>query len=414
VTSWNTHIRQLLRQPGFAGMLAATLALGMGFSFVFPFLSLWGTQKVGFTPLQFGAFMTSMAACAVTASTVLARLSDLRLPRKTVLLLGSGCGTLGYVGFAFVNRPALLVLIAVTLIAVASVCFSQLFAATRDWFAVDGVVTEEVAITLSIVRVSFSFAWTVGPALAAAIVVRYGFTGLFLGAAALYFAFFLGVARFLPRHPRVAAHALAAARSSVWQTLRRPDIAGYFAAFVLVFAAFSMNMMNLPLAVTQALGGSAGQLGYVFGMGPLVEIPLMLWFGQLAARGRQLSLIRVGGVTALLYFLLLMGAGRVWHVCLIQTLSGMSFAILGNVAIVFFQDLLPEQPGLATTVFANSSNVGNLLGYLLFGALAGPLGPRGLFAVCASAAALACVMLLVLRPRRRGPAPLRLASVTGN
>lgn len=411
--AWVRHLRQLFRQRGFAGFLAATVALGLGFSFVFPFLSLWGTQAVGFSARQLGLFMTAVSLSAVTLATVLARWSDTRWSRKAVLLLGSGCGALGYAGFAITREPWVLVLIGMSLVAVASVCFSQLFATARDWFAVEGVVTEDVAITLSLVRVCFSFAWTVGPALGAAIVVRGGFAGLFLGAAALYGLFFLGVWRFVPRRARPAAQVAAAARVPVGRTLRRPDLAGYFAAFVLVFAAFAMNMMNLPLAIAQVLGGSAGDLGLVFGVGPLVEIPLMLWFGQLAARGHQLALIRLGGLTSALYFLLLLQAANVWQVCLIQMLSGASFAILANVAIAFFQDLLPEQPGLATTVFANSSSVGNLVGYLGFGALAAPLGPRGLFAVCGIAAALACGLLFVLRPRRGGRMTAAGASCDG-
>lgn len=391
-------MRQLFRKPGFAGFLGATFALGMGFSFVFPFLSLWGTGAVGLSPFQFGLFMTATSLSAVSLSTLLARWSDTRVARKTMLLLGSGGGVLGYAGYAFVRDPALLLLIGVTLIALAALCFSQLFATAREWFAHEGEVTKDVAITLSIVRVCFSFAWTAGPALGATIMARYDFEGLFLGAASLYLLFFVGVWRFVPYHRRGAIANDSAARVPVWKTLRRPDLLGYFLVFVVFFSAFTMNMMNLPLALIHELGGKPRDLGFVFAVGPLVEIPLMLWFGQLAARGHQLSLIRLGGLSTAFYFILLCLATKVWHVCLIQMLSGVSFAILANVAIGFFQDLLPGQAGLATTVFANSSNVGNLVGYLGFGALAGTFGPSGVIAVCAFAGVTACAALFLMKP----------------
>ncbi|ACB74451.1 sugar efflux transporter [Opitutus terrae] len=404
MSSWLRHTRQLFQQPGFTGLLAATFALGMGFSFVFPFLSLWGTQAVGFTPFQFGVFMTLTSLSSVCVTTLLARWSDTHVPRKVMLLLGSASGVLGYTGFALTRQPLVLVGLGVTLVAFASICFSQLFATARDWFAVEGEVTSDVAITLSVVRVCFSFAWTAGPALGAAIVAHFDFVGLFAGAAALYLLFHLGVWRFVPYQRRPAHVVAAAGRVSVWRTLRRPDLLGYFVAFVLVFAAFAMNMMNLPLAITHELGGTAGDLGLVFAVGPAVEIPLMLWFGQLAARGHQLVLIRLGGCTSALYFVLLFTATEVWHVCLMQMLSGMSLAIVGNVAITFFQDLLPEQPGLATTVFANSSSLGNLVGYVAFGALATPLGSHGLIGACALIAIVASLALLWLRPGRPAPA----------
>ncbi len=41
-------------------------------------------------------------------------------------------------------------------------------------------------MTLSVVRVCFSFAWTAGPALGAMVKSHFNFVGLFLGAATFY------------------------------------------------------------------------------------------------------------------------------------------------------------------------------------------------------------------------------------
>jgi len=99
------------------------------------------------------------------------------------------------------------------------------------------------------------------------------------------------------------------------------------------------------------------------------------------------------------YFLVLTQAQAPWHVWCAQVLSGVSFAILTNVAILFFQDLLPGQPGLGTTIFANAGNVGNLTGYFCFGALVQGLGHRGVFVVSATLTLATLVILLVYRPR---------------
>lgn len=399
--SWGRYTQLLLRQRGFVGFLGATFALGLGYSFVLPYLSLWGTSAVGFSRLEFGLFMTVTSVCAIATSTVLARWSDTRVSRKLLLLVGSAGGALGYAGYAILREPVLLLLVGVTAIALASVCFSQLFATARDWFASELTLGRDIGIALSIVRVCFSFAWTAGPAVGAVLMARHGFAGLFLGAAALYLVFFLGVWRFVPREVGSATRRTAA-HLPVWESLRRPDLLGYFACFVLIFAAFTMNMMNLPLVVAQELGGTSRDLGIIFGVGPAVEIPLMLWFGHLATRGHQLALIRLGGWTTVLYFAALLLAREPWHVYPIQILSGVSFAILANVAIGFFQDLLPGQAGLATTIFANASHVGNLFGYFGFGALASTLPPRGLFAAGMVSAAIAAILLMAIQPRR-GP-----------
>ncbi len=134
MTSWRSFTGRLLRQRGFTGFLASTFSLGIGYAFVLPYLSLWGTGAVGFSVFQFGLFMTATSLSGIGVSTVLARLSDTRVSRRAILMLGGGAGVLGYAGYAFVRDPLLLVVVGVTAIALSSVCFSQLFATARDWF----------------------------------------------------------------------------------------------------------------------------------------------------------------------------------------------------------------------------------------------------------------------------------------
>lgn len=401
MNAWLARTRALLRQPDFLGLLASTATLGLAFSFVSPFLSLWGTTEVGLAPWQFGLFMTVTSFSAICISTVLARWSDVRVPRKHMLLLGGAGGALGYAGYALIRQPWVLLAIGITAIAVASICFSQLFASVRERFAGEGTTGREAGVTLSIVRVCFSFSWTLGPAMGATLMASVGFGGLFLAAAGLYALFLIGVMRFVPLQPRPPQLA-EAVRVPVARTLRRPDLLACFVAFVLVFSAFAMNMMNLPLAVSQLLGGTARDFGIIFGIGPVVEIPLMLWFGQLATRGHGLRLIRFGALAGVLYFVGLTFAQEPWHVYFIQILSGVVFAIITNVAIVFFQDLIPGQAGLATTLFSNASQLGNLLGFFGFGALSGLLGPRGLFVAGGFATLLTLLILIAYRPH---PAP---------
>lgn len=394
-----TRTRLLLRQPGFAGLMASAAALGMGFSFVSPFLSLWGTQEIGMTPLAFGTFMTITALSAIVVSTTLARWSDSHLARKTMLSIGAAGGVIGYTGYALVRDPVYLLMIGTTSLALASVCFSQLFAHVREIYAEAPAMGVSPAVLVSLVRACFSLAWTVGPAIGAWMMVQFGFHGVFLGAASLYLVFLFGVLRFVPYAPR-SLHAQTQVRQPVWQILTRRDIFAIFVAFLLAFAAFSMNTMNLPLLITHVLGGTGGQVGIAFCIGPIVEIPLMIWFGQLAARGHQLRLIRLGAIAAMIYFVALLFARAPWHVYPIQILSGVVFSILTNVAIMFFQDLLPGQAGLATTIFANSGNVGNLLGYFGFGALVASFGHRGVIGICATLVTGMLIILALYRPRK--------------
>lgn len=402
---WLHSSWKLLRRRHFAGLLVTTSALGMAFSFVSPFLSLWGTGEVGLSPVQFSAFMTTVMASAIVVSTTLARWSDTHISRRRMLLIGSGAGVAGYVGYAWIRDPLVLGGIGVVFVALASICFSQLFAHVREAFGAGGADADDAdaTVVMSIVRVCFSVAWTVGPAAAAAVLMHFGFRGLFLGAALLYLVFFAGTLRFVPERapsPRPGSEVC----QPVWRVLARGDILACFLAFALIFAAHAVNMMNLPLLLTRELGGTPKDLGVAFSVGPIAEVPLMLWFGQLAARRGRLGLIRFGMVATAVYFVGLGLSGRPWHVFPIQILSGVSFAILTNVAITFFQDLLPGQAGLATTVYSNATNAGNLAGYFCFGGLAEWLGHRRLPFACAALCVGAFGLLALYRPAAGGPA----------
>jgi len=94
-----TAARDVFGTPAFGGLLACCLVLGLTSSLVIPFLSLWGTLSVGMTPLLFACFMTLNSLCAMGASTLLARYSDTRWSRRSVLLLGGSGGALGYLSF---------------------------------------------------------------------------------------------------------------------------------------------------------------------------------------------------------------------------------------------------------------------------------------------------------------------------
>ncbi|HEU4577092.1 MAG TPA: sugar efflux transporter [Polyangiaceae bacterium] len=394
-------VREIASAPGFGGLLACSLVLGLASSFVLPFLSLWGTQAVGMKPLTFALFMTSNAVCAMAASTFLARLSDTRWSRRTVLLIGGSGGTLGYLGYAFVMQPALLMLIGATLVSVSAISFSQIFAHARDELARSE--RGNAAFALGVLRASFSLAWTVGPALGALVLSHFGYRGSFLTASGLLLAYLSLVFGLVPARPRdTPAAASAVQREPLGRLLTRPFLLGQFVSFVLIFCAISMNLMNLPLLITQELGGGAPQVGTAFAVAPVFEIPFMLWLGRLSSSARQALMIRVGVLVGVAYFLALGFARGPVDVYPAQVLNAFTIAVTMSLAIPYFQDLLPGQTGLATSLYSSSWSLGSLMGYLSFGLLVEQLGHRGLTQLCAG---LAVGSLLVLVSSRR-PVPV--------
>jgi SET family sugar efflux transporter-like MFS transporter len=100
-------------------------------------------------------------------------------------------------------------------------------------------------------------------------------------------------------------------------------------------------------------------------------------------------------VLGIVYYALLANAREPWHVYPVQVLSAAIVAVTSGIAITFFQDFLPEQPGSATNLYSNAQRIGSTTGYLLLGALTEAYGTRGVFAACAVGCAGASSIMLL-------------------
>ena len=67
-----------------------------------------------------------------------------------------------------------------------------------------------------------------------------------------------------------------------------------------------------------------------------------------------------------------------------QIFLALFLAILLGLGISYFQDILPDFPGYASTLFANAMVIGQLLGNLLGGAMSHWVGLENVFFVSAT------------------------------
>ena len=395
-----TPLHTLFRHREFFVVFAGCVVLGLSSSFVSPFLSMFGTLEVGMNPAAFGAFMTVTAVSSILIATWLSHRSDTHHSRRAMLLLGATGGILGYAGYAFVRDVALLTLIGSLALGIASITFSQLFAHARESLGRSSVPPAAAPLYMNMFRMSFALAWTVGPAVAAGTLHLYSYRGLFLVAALLQLLFLAIVARFVPDAPR-QAHAAVHPAVPMRKLLRLPGVLAWFSAFALVFTAGTMSMMNMSLLVLHVLGGTESQVGIIFSLAPCFELPFMFYFGLLATRIDQTRLIRAAAILAIIYYGALSLVRAPWQIYPLQILSAAFVSVTTGVAITFFQDKLPRQPGAATNIYVNAMRLGATAGYLLFGAIAAGFGYRAVFACCSFLCAVALGLMWLQRTRDR-------------
>ncbi|HET7541694.1 MAG TPA: sugar efflux transporter [Polyangiaceae bacterium] len=383
--------------PGLLVVLFLSILLGLAYSFVVPFMSMFGTREVGMSHFGFGVFMTVTSVSGIVISTYLARSSDTHWSRKNVLLLGGACGALGYLGYAFVRNPLALTVIGALALGVSSITFGQVFAYARETLEHSVVEPYEIPFYMNFIRLFFALAWTVGPAIAAYLMSHYSYRVTFGAAAFSYLLFCLLVALFVPWRAPSEASRKAALDMPLSVAFKNRQLLAHFLAFCLYFCCSTMGMMNLPLLILSELAGAERDVGVAYSLAPVFELPLMLYVGVLATRMPHEKIILGALGLGVMYYAGLTLARAPLQVFFLQALSAAVVAVMSGVAITFFQNYLPNQAGTATNLYSTASRIGAIGGYLGFGVIGGALGHRAVFAVTVGLCALSLMILLMLR-----------------
>ena len=346
------HVRAL------APLMAVFLSAGLSTAIAAPFLTLFLTSTVHASPVRLSLFLLAQPVCGIAASTLMGRLSDRRFPRRHMLMLAAFGGAAGCASFAVVRNYWLLLALGCTVFAVGGALSAQGFAYARAILAGD----PSAALATSTLRTCFSVAWVAGPPLASVLLTAGGFRWLYLTAAAFY-AVVIAIGAFWLKEPpsitpaatdRTALHGHPpeVGRRTLWLTL---------AGIALVNSSLNVNVQAMALHVRHDLHGGAGAAGLILGLCAALEIPLMLSFGVLSTRMPLWHLVRLGPIFGVAYFLVAATATSVWELAAAQLLNACYIAIIAGLAISYVQELLPTQPGRASTLYSNARPFGAIL-----------------------------------------------------
>lgn len=396
IASTKQHTKTAMGIQGFPIMLLVNIFLGLSMSFVLPFNSMFGIDEVGMSNTGFGIFMLISSLCGIVLSTVIAKLSD-RIPdRKIILILCVLAAVIGYLGFAFSRNYYVLLAFSSVFLGISSSTFSQVFAIGRELLTRSDMPAKQLPFYMNILRTIFALSWTVGPAIASYVLLYMGFVGLYVVAATANGCVALIVLLFLHRKVEAKGAKSSQADIPLRQIVFQPTILINLIAFTCISTANTLNSMNMAQFVTKVLGGSEENIGLIFSIPPVFEIPFMLGFGYMATRMKSDKLIRLGALIALIYFSALYFTEAPWHIYSVQILSAAYISITSGIAITYFQDFLPDMPGTATNLYSNSNKAGNMIGFMLFGVIADYFGYRNVYLTCAAFTLVAVVLLVAL------------------
>ncbi len=381
-----SETRSPLTLGSFLPLAWVIMAVGIANALAMPFLALFLTEEVGASPIALGVFLLISPLAGLAASTWLGRLSDRRAVRRNLLVAGGITGAAGSMAFAVLRDYWLLLVVSVTLLAVASSLLAQVFAYARQSTEREG--SPRAPLVISSLRTLLSVAWVGGPPLAALLLAKTGYVGLFIGSAAFYAL----VAVVTARMPELGG----TGETQVDEGSRLPFrlVAIPAAAFVLMFSSLTLSVNAIPLFVTDVLEGTAGDAGLIMGLCAALEIPLIMWFGVLAARIDLRRIVGLGALTALAYHSVMLLTASVWQVMAAQVLNAIVISAIMGIGILFFQALAPDRPGFTTTLYTNTITVGAMVAGPLLG-LAQQIGYRSAYLMCLVMSVIGLILLVI-------------------
>ncbi|EGQ3086872.1 sugar efflux transporter [Staphylococcus pseudintermedius] len=387
--------RELLTIKNYKLFIVNMMLIGMGIAITVPFFVLFATNQLGMTTNQFGLLLALAAITQFTMNSIVARFSDTHaINRKVIIIVGLFMGAISFTLPFFVHSVVLFIILYAIFQGLFAPAMPQLYASARESIN-QSTSSSRAVFANSVLRSMFSFGFLFGPLVGNILNQSWGYSGLFGGTVAIILTTLLLQVFFFKD-----IKAKKPVRDSIMTEQDAPSMLKHrylivpFIAFVLLHIGQWMYTLNMPLFVTQYLHEEEKYVGHLASLCAGLEVPFMIILGMVASKVETRTLLAIAAVCGSLFFVSI-GIFESIHMMLVgQVLLAAFLAVLLGIGISYFQDVLPQYPGYASTLFANAMVIGQLLGNLLGGAMSQWVGLGNVFYV--SALSLACGFVLIL------------------
>lgn len=332
-------------------------------AFQTPTLSLFLSQEINASPFFVGLFYSANAIIGIILSQILAKYSDRHDDRRKIMIYCCLIAVAGCLLFAYNRNYYVLILLGTTLLGLGSASNPQSFALAREYAESNG---KEAVMFTTIMRTQISLAWIVGPPLSFFIALNWGFDYMYLVAGSA-FLLCAGVSRLLPKiSPQRAAQKL----QVLAHTAPRQSVIYLFIANLLLWTCNSMYLINMPLFVINELHLDKELAGTLMGTAAGLEIPVMIIAGYLTQYFGKKSLMLLAMFAGFIFYIGMLFATQTWQLLILQGFNAVLIGIVATIGMLYFQDLMPNQMGSATTLFSNAAKASWIIGGPIAGAIA--------------------------------------------
>lgn len=382
--------------------LVAAFIIGIAGALQAPTLSRYLAEDVKVNPYQVGLFYSINAVAGIVISFLLAQYSDNKGVRRNIILFCCLMGIGNCITFAFSRQYFILVTVGIFFSALTSAAMPQIFASAREY---TDKTDRNVVVFNGILRAQLSLAWVIGPPLSFALAVNYGFTIMYLSAAAMFFVAMLIVFLCFPVIKRPAS--VTKKQEPKEKIFNNPNVILLFVASISMGTANMMYLIDMPLYIDDILPGSPSLPGHLMGIAAAIEIPAMLIASMLVPRFGNKNLICFAVICGIIFYIGMVSTQNEWMLIGLQFFNGLFIGIIASIGLIYFQDLLPKRTGVASTLFNNCISCSIILAGMLQGVISANFGHQSIYTISLAMVILSFILCLIIQPP---PSTIKLPS----
>ena len=376
-----------------AAFLIVAFLTGIAGALQTPTLSIFLADELKARPIMVGFFFTGNAIMGILVSQFLARHSDKQGNRKLLILLCCLFGVMACTLFAWNRNYFILLSTGILLSSFASTANPQMFALAREHADMNG---RETVMFSTFLRAQISLAWVIGPPLAYELAMGFSFKVMYLTVAIAFVLCGLIVWLFLPSIQKSIPATTRPVDMSATSHSRR-DTWLLFVVCTMMWGANNLYIINMPLFIIDELHFTDRLAGEMIGIAAGLEIPAMLIAGYFIKRIGKRFLMLIAIVSGICFYASVLMATTPTVELELQILNAIFLGILCGIGMLYFQDLIPEKIGFATTLYANTSRVGWIIAGSLDGIMVEIWSYHSLFWLAIGMLSIAMICLLFIK-----------------
>ncbi|WP_227872389.1 sugar efflux transporter [Paenibacillus albus] len=381
---------------GYGLFVICVLFVGFGISITMPYLALYCTEKLGMSAGSFGLFTAVSSLSGVFANSFIGKHSDRNLDRKFIIVAATVSSATAYASYVVFDNYIILLIIVSFFSGLGAAAMPQIYAYAQE--SANESNSNDKTFAMSTLRSLVSLGFLVGPLVGTILLGLVGYKGLFLGTSTIFLIIASLVLLYLPRKRTTRKKGAGSAAAA--NSFNRRKIWYPFLAFVLLFAVNAINGIITPLFMVNELHGTHTDVGLVVSICAGLEIPIMFALGAVGRKLSNHTLMISACFIAFLYNIVLSFSTESWQILGAQLLQAVFVAIVMGNGLSYFTELLPNSPGMSSSIYYNGSIIGRLVGNLMGGMIAQYVGIRDVYWVSVFVVLVSFVILWRTRPQK--------------